>query len=173
MTVSSVRSFNRFYTRVIGVLHEGLVHTDHPLTEARVLFELGQRDATEVTALRRDLDLDPGYLSRMLTKFEADGLVTRSRSDADARRQVVVLTPSGRTAYQMLDASATAEIEGLLAPLAPAARARLVSSMDAIRRTFFDIINGELPDTHRWLTFVYENEAPLREGAAPTAARAR
>jgi len=135
MTVSSVRSFNRFYTRVIGVLHEGLMHTDHTLAEARVLFELGQRDATEVSALRRDLDLDPGYLSRMLAKFEADGLITRSRSDADARRQVVALTPSGGTAYKRLDARATEEIEALLAPLAPAARDRLVSSMDAIRRT--------------------------------------
>ncbi|MFS2295337.1 MAG: MarR family transcriptional regulator, partial [Actinomadura sp.] len=69
--IDTVRSFNRFYTGVIGVLGEGLVRTPYSLTEARVIFELAQRSATEVLDLRRALDLDAGYLSRMLARFEA------------------------------------------------------------------------------------------------------
>ena len=95
-TIEAVRDFNRFYTRVIGVLEEGLLHTPYTLTEARVVFELAQRDSTEVTALRRDLGLDAGYLSRILARFAADGLVARERAAGDGRRQVVRLSPAGR-----------------------------------------------------------------------------
>src|SRR5947209_9823674 len=68
--VAAVRAFNRFYTNVIGVLSEGLLHTSYSLTEARVVFELSQRESTEVADLRRTLDIDAGYLSRMLARFE-------------------------------------------------------------------------------------------------------
>ena len=91
-SVATIRSFNRFYTDVIGVLHEGLLQTPYSLTEARVIFELAQRDTTEVLALRRSLRLDAGYLSRMLTRFETDGLITRERSPEDSRRQIIRLT---------------------------------------------------------------------------------
>jgi DNA-binding MarR family transcriptional regulator/GNAT superfamily N-acetyltransferase len=132
--VDTVRSFNRFYTRVIGVLGEGLLHTSLSLTEVRVLFELAQRDATEVADLRRALDLDAGYLSRMLGRFEADGLVTRRRSDTDARRQVISLTEPGRATFDRLDTLAAEEVELLLAPLADSEQRRLLTAMDTIRQ---------------------------------------
>src|SRR4051812_3218574 len=115
--IARVRAFNRFYTNVIGVLSEGLLDSPYSLTEARLIFELGQRDATEVAELRRDLGIDPGYLSRMLARFEADGLITRARSAADGRRQVIRLTAAGREAYATLDERSADEVRGLLQPL--------------------------------------------------------
>ena len=111
-TIEAVRDFNRFYTRVIGVLEEGLLHTPYTLTEARVVFELAQRDRTEVTALRRDLGLDAGYLSRILARFAADGLVTRERAAEDGRRQVVRLSPAGRAVYDTLNARSAVPTAG-------------------------------------------------------------
>ncbi|MGI8332213.1 bifunctional helix-turn-helix transcriptional regulator/GNAT family N-acetyltransferase [Actinomadura scrupuli] len=132
-SVATVRSFNRFYTNVIGVLHEGLVQTPYSLTEARVIFELAQRDTTEVLALRRSLGLDAGYLSRMLSRFEADGLITRERSAADARRQIIGLTGQGRAAYAMLDERSDEEVRALLAGRSGEQRRRLVAAMDTIQ----------------------------------------
>jgi DNA-binding MarR family transcriptional regulator/GNAT superfamily N-acetyltransferase len=131
--IAAVRDFNRFYTRVIGVLSEGLLHTPYSLTEARVIFELAQRGRTEVTDLRRDLGLDPGYLSRMLRRFESDGLVVREVSAVDARRQVIGLTEQGRSAYSTLDRRSAEGIAGLLGHLDDAQQRRLLSAMGAVR----------------------------------------
>src|SRR5437763_4302755 len=95
-SIAAVRAFNRFYTRWVGALDEGLLRTRHSLPEARVLFELGRGDRTEVAALRRTLELDAGYLSRLLGGLEAEGLVARERSAADGRRQIAHLTTAGR-----------------------------------------------------------------------------
>ncbi|MDW5325107.1 helix-turn-helix domain-containing GNAT family N-acetyltransferase [Plantactinospora sp. KLBMP9567] len=130
---SAVRDFNRFYTRIIGVLDEGMVHTPFSLTDGRVIYELAQRPATEVPTLRRELGLDPGYLSRILSRFAADGLVERSQSPVDARRQVVTLTEAGRAAYDLLNQRTQTEIEGLLTRLPAADRERLVEAMRTIR----------------------------------------
>src|SRR3954464_9532278 len=102
--VAAVREFNRFYTERIGVLGEGLLHTDYSLTEARVIFELGQVDAMDVADLRATLGLDAGYLSRLLSRLAGAGLLRRERSERDARRQRVELTSAGRAAYADLDA---------------------------------------------------------------------
>ena len=85
--VATVRAFNRFYTNVIGLVRGKYLDTPYSLTEASLLFELARRDVTAVADLRRTFDIDAGYLSRVLTRFEADGLVTRQRSADDARRQ--------------------------------------------------------------------------------------
>ena len=77
--VAAVREFNRFYTNVIGLLRGKYLDTPYSLTEARLLFELAQRDTSEVSDLRRTVDIDPGYLSRILARFEAGGLITRQR----------------------------------------------------------------------------------------------
>ncbi len=130
--VAAVRAFNRLYTNVIGVLRGGYLNTPYSLTEARLLFELGQRDRTEVSALRRGLDIDAGYLSRILSRFEGDQLVTREKSDTDARRQVIALTAAGRALQQSLDSRAAEEIGALLGRLGEEAQQRLVASMREI-----------------------------------------
>lgn len=132
--VASVRAFNRFYTNVIGVLQEGLLRTPYSLAEARVIFELAQRPATDVAELRRTLDLDAGYASRMLARFEADGLVARERSAEDARRQVVSLTKRGRAAFRDLDRRSATEIRALLGERGEREQRRLIEAMGAIER---------------------------------------
>jgi DNA-binding MarR family transcriptional regulator/GNAT superfamily N-acetyltransferase len=132
--VAEVRAFNRFYTRVIGVLADGLLRTPYSLTEARVIFELAHRDEAEVAALRRDLGLDAGYLSRMLTRFESDGLVSRATAAHDGRRQVVRLTGAGRAVFDTLDARSAADVAALLAPIDAAGQRRLVGAMAEITR---------------------------------------
>src|SRR6266545_2277457 len=131
--VAAVREFNRYYTARIGVLGEGLMRTRYSLTEARVVFELAQREASEVVELRRILGLDAGYLSRILARFERDGLATRERSAADARRQVVALTEAGHSVFRLLDARSAESIRELLAPATEDERRRLVAAMAAIR----------------------------------------
>jgi DNA-binding MarR family transcriptional regulator/GNAT superfamily N-acetyltransferase len=130
--VDAVRAFNRFYTNLVGVLGEGLLETPYSLTEARVIFELAQSDVTEVAALRRSLGLDAGYLSRILSRFESDGLVRRERSAADARRQVAGLTDRGRAVFRELDARSGDQINGMLGRLPEAQQRRLVGAMEAI-----------------------------------------
>jgi DNA-binding MarR family transcriptional regulator/N-acetylglutamate synthase-like GNAT family acetyltransferase len=138
--VTAVRAFNRFYTGVIGLLRAGLVDTSYSLTEARVLFELGAREACEGGELRRLLDLDAGYLSRILARFESDSLITRERSPLDGRRQIIRLTESGRRLRDTLDERSSDQIAELLGPLGEEDRRRLVSAMQTVQRLL-----GEAP----------------------------
>jgi DNA-binding MarR family transcriptional regulator/GNAT superfamily N-acetyltransferase len=132
--VDDVRGFNRFYTRVLGLLRPGLAGSSFGLTEARVLFELAHCGDVPVSDLRSALDLDAGYLSRILSGFTASGLVTREQSVADGRRQMVRLTPEGRLAFAELDRLQAGAIDTLLAPLDDAQRKELVTAMARIRR---------------------------------------
>ena len=141
--VDDVRGFNRFYTRVLGLLRPELAGSAFGLTEARVLFEVAHRDDLAVSDLRRDLDLDAGYLSRILSGFTASGLLAREKSAADGRRQVVRLTAEGRQAFDELDRLQAAAIDTLLAPLDDGQRNQLVGAMGQIRR----MLGSETPWT--------------------------
>lgn len=127
--VAAVRAFNRFYTNVIGLLNGMYLDMPYSLTEARLLFELSRRDVTGVADLRRELDVDAGYLSRVLARFEAGGLLARQRSEADARRQDITLTSEGRAAAAELDGRSARQIGELLAGVD---RRRLLSAMREI-----------------------------------------
>jgi DNA-binding MarR family transcriptional regulator/GNAT superfamily N-acetyltransferase len=127
--VTQVRAFNRFYTNVIGVLRDMYLDTPYTLTESRVLYEIAQAGTVEASWLRQALDIDAGYLSRVLSRFEADGLVTRRRSAADARRQEIRATGAGRGAVAELDERAAVQIGALLGGVN---RGRLLDAMRMI-----------------------------------------
>ena len=91
--VANIRAFNRFYTRQLGLLEEGLLDSEFSLTEVRILYELAHARGLTATDLERGLGLDAGYLSRILSKFETRGLITRKTSTSDRRPR----TPSSRT----------------------------------------------------------------------------
>ena len=130
--IETVRRFNRFYTRQIGVLQEHLLESPFSLTEARVLYELAHHDETTARSLGADLQLDAGYLSRILEAFRKRGLVERAPSTTDGRQRPVRLTPRGRKAFAGLDGDSSRNVRALLRPLAEESQARLVESMRAI-----------------------------------------
>jgi DNA-binding MarR family transcriptional regulator/N-acetylglutamate synthase-like GNAT family acetyltransferase len=132
--IAAVREFNRFYTGLLGLLREGLLDTPYSLTEARVIFELARTDYTEVADFRRTLNIDAGYLSRLLARFEADGLIVRRRSPSDGRRQVIGLTGPGRAAFQLLDRSSAAQVGALLAARPEPDQQRLTEAMGCIQQ---------------------------------------
>ncbi|HXK01507.1 MAG TPA: helix-turn-helix domain-containing GNAT family N-acetyltransferase [Verrucomicrobiae bacterium] len=141
--VDIVRDFNRFYTRQIGLLREGLLRTRFSLTEARVLYELGSRPGIRSTELIRELDLDPGYLSRLLKQFGKQGLLIRSTSKDDRRVTLLVLSPRGRREFLRLNARSHSEIAGMLTGMPLPERRKLVDSMTAIRRIVDTAARGE------------------------------
>lgn len=130
--VAAVREFNRFYTRRIGVLREHLSESPFSLAQARVLYELAHKPRVTAGELARELDLDAGYLSRIVTGFEKRRLIARERSKTDARQSHLRLTAAGRAAFRPLDKQSTREVNAMLAPLAPPEQARLVDAMAAI-----------------------------------------
>jgi len=136
--VEAARRFNRFYTRKIGVLHEGAYRSPFSLTEVRVLYELAHRDNATATALGRDLGLDAGYLSRILRGFERRGLVLKTRSVADGRQSHLSLTAQGRRVFAPLNARSHDEVAAMLGGLSPDAQARVVDAMQTIERLLGD-----------------------------------
>jgi DNA-binding MarR family transcriptional regulator/GNAT superfamily N-acetyltransferase len=133
--VRAVRAFNRFWTQQIGLLQAGLVDTPYSLTEARVLFELAQGEATDLADLRGALQLDAGYLTRVVGRLKDAGLITSRRSPDDGRRQVIRLTERGRAEFGMLDARSTEATAAMLEGVPAADRRRLVAAMATIEGT--------------------------------------
>ncbi|MFF3915150.1 GNAT family N-acetyltransferase [Streptomyces sp. NPDC001852] len=134
MTVQDVRAFNRFYTGVIGALDHGRhLYAPYSLTESRVLYELAQVPHLDAADLRALLDLDAGYLSRILNKFEDAGLIERGPSRSDPRRRRVRLTERGREAAALLDERARETVGTMLDTVPPADRPRLADAMRTIR----------------------------------------
>ena len=130
--IASVRRFNRFYTKQIGLLGEGYLETPFSLTEARVLYELAHRERPSATELARELALDAGYLSRILRGFERRRLLTRTRSRSDGRQSHIALTARGRAAFAPLDRRSREDIAAMLARLAPDAQRRLIDAMRTV-----------------------------------------
>ncbi|WP_156459797.1 MULTISPECIES: bifunctional helix-turn-helix transcriptional regulator/GNAT family N-acetyltransferase [unclassified Mesorhizobium] len=142
-TVEAVRAFNRFYTRQIGLLDEGLLKSPFSLSEARVLYELAGHRGRTATDLSRDLGLDAGYLSRMLKKFEASGLIVREISEADGRQAAINLTEAGQDAFAPLNRSSQEQVEALLSGLSGERRSRLVGAMRTVERLLNPAEPGE------------------------------
>lgn len=136
--IEAVRAFNRFYTRRIGVLHEGLLQSKFSLTETRVLWELAHCESTTASALARELDLDAGYLSRLLRSLRERGLIRSERSKADARHVELQLSAAGRRAFAPLDTRSRDEIGALLAGLNEDQQQRLLQSIRTIHQLLDD-----------------------------------
>lgn len=132
--VDAVRRFNRFYTRRIGALGEGHLDTPFSLTEARVVYELAQRETATATELGQELGLDAGYLSRILRGFHERGLIDRRPSDTDARQTRLSLTDAGRAAFAQLDAAARRDVGAMLDALPGVEQDRLVRAMGTVQR---------------------------------------
>ena len=139
--VDAIRRFNRFYTRQIGVLQEKLLHSRFSLTEGRVLYEIGFHGDTGVprttpptaVEIANALDLDRGYLSRILQRFATRKLITRRTSDADAREAHLSLTAQGRATVARLQRLARDEVAVMLRSLSAADRGQVVDAMHLIR----------------------------------------
>ncbi|MBB5787430.1 bifunctional helix-turn-helix transcriptional regulator/GNAT family N-acetyltransferase [Jiangella mangrovi] len=156
--VAAVRQFNRFYTRVMGFLDQELLRSGFSLTEARIVFELGQRDVTEVGELRAALDVDAAQLSRTLARFEAAGLIERTRSAADGRKLLAALTDAGRAARADLVDRSDRQAKHLLDALPEADRRRLVADLDSVRRLLSEserprtvVVRGLRPGDLGWV----------------------
>jgi DNA-binding MarR family transcriptional regulator/GNAT superfamily N-acetyltransferase len=130
----AVRHFNRFYTQHIGALHEHLQKSPFSLTEVRVMQELSRSEHQTAAALARNLGIDSGYLSRLLSSFERRNLISRRTSEIDARQSLVSLTETGLAAYRPLDAAALDEVGAVLARLAPHSQDQLIGAMKLIER---------------------------------------
>jgi DNA-binding MarR family transcriptional regulator/GNAT superfamily N-acetyltransferase len=140
--VRAVRRFNRFYTRRIGVLHEGLLGGPLSLTEGRIIYELAQSADSTAAKLGNDLGLDAGYLSRILRGFQERGLIDRRPSATDGRTSVLSLTDAGRQAFAVVDARSQAEVGAMLEKLAVAEQRRLVAALD----TAEVLLGGDRPE---------------------------
>jgi DNA-binding MarR family transcriptional regulator/N-acetylglutamate synthase-like GNAT family acetyltransferase len=131
--VAEVRAFNRFYTRLIGVLREGHLASPFSLAQVRVLYELAHQDGPTASALCEQLALDPGYLSRMLRDLERRGLMTGRKSADDARRRRLALTAKGKRTVGDLERKADAAIAAVLAQVPPGRQDEVMQAMRRIR----------------------------------------
>jgi DNA-binding MarR family transcriptional regulator/N-acetylglutamate synthase-like GNAT family acetyltransferase len=147
--ISSIRRFNRFYTREVGVLRKNFLDTPWSLAEMRVLFEIANGSDVTASDIGKALDLDAAYLSRMLQKFEKDGLVARTRSKTDARVSFLTLSAKGRKQFAAANERQVANTTAMLSRLKPAERARLVGAMHQIETLLGEPEVGERSYTLR------------------------
>ncbi|RXT23917.1 MarR family transcriptional regulator [Rhizobium leguminosarum] len=131
--IENARDFNRFYTNFLGLLNKAYLDTPFTLTDARILFEIGSHDGVSAVALARDLHLDAAYLSRILKRFRAEGLVETNPDPTDLRSQVIIITDRGREQFEELGRRANAQIAARFDNLAAGEPEAAVSAMHTIR----------------------------------------
>lgn len=130
--VAAVRRFNRFYTQKLGVLQRGWLDSPYSLTEARVLYEIRERKRATASDIARDLDLDAGYLSRILRRFHRLGLTCKDVSPDDGRQSFLSMTARGRRAFAPLETRTQRQVGALLNRLSVPEQDRLVSAMRTV-----------------------------------------
>ncbi|MBB3316140.1 DNA-binding MarR family transcriptional regulator/GNAT superfamily N-acetyltransferase [Rhizobium sp. BK181] len=131
--IDAARDFNRFYTNFLGVLNKAYLDTEFTLTDARVLFEIGSRKGVSAVALARDLHLDPAYLSRILKRFRAAGLIDTAPDPSDLRSQIITVTTKGHDQFEELGRRSNAQIAERFATLVDGEPQSIVTAMTAIR----------------------------------------
>jgi len=132
--VPAIRAFNRFYTRHIGLLQQGLLESEFSLTEVRLLYEIAHRPNITARVLCSELSLDPGYLSRILAKFQKRGWIHRTTSPVDGRQVLLSLTSKGFAGFQPLDERSSQQVKQMLSNVAPDARQQLAGAMGQIEK---------------------------------------
>jgi DNA-binding MarR family transcriptional regulator/GNAT superfamily N-acetyltransferase len=138
-SIAAVRRFNRFYTRQIGVLQEGLLSSPYSLTEVRILYEVAHRQRTSAAEIGKELGLDKGYLSRMLVGLKERRLISSKASAADRRESVLSLTRKGQKVFIALNSRSSEEVGAMLSSLHAADQKQLLQSM----RTIETLLGGE------------------------------
>jgi len=131
--IEAIRYFNRFYTRQIGVLEEGLLQSPYTLTEARIIYELAHYEQATATELASELKLDAGYLSRILRDLTQRELIDKQPSETDGRQTVLRLTEEGQAAFAVLNSRSRNQIEEMLSGMSQTNQSRLVESMNTIQ----------------------------------------
>ena len=131
--IDKVREFNRFYTNVIGLLDRHFLDTPFSLTEGRVLYEISHTELCTAKKIRSNIDIDEGYLSRIIDKFIEKGLVRKTPADEDRRLHLIVLTEKGKREFSKLNDNSNQQISELLNKLSESERSELVGMMDRIR----------------------------------------
>ena len=158
--MADVRRFSRFYTRQVGLLRDGYLETPFSLTEARVLYEVANREHAVAAELTKELGLDAGYLSRILGAFRRRGVIERRASADDARRSELRLTKKGKGVFASLDARSRDDIGTQLARLAVADQERLVGAMGTVERLLGEpqtttaggyVLRGPRPGDYGWV----------------------
>ncbi|MCA1443854.1 MarR family transcriptional regulator [Ensifer sp. IC4062] len=143
--VAAVRRFSRFYTRRVGLLHEGLLGGPLSLAEGRLVYELAQRKTSTAKELGAELELDSGYLSRLLRTLEERGLVSKSPSQEDGRQVLISLTPAGRESFATIDARSRDEVSAMLDRLSLPERRKLAMALAEAER----LLGGPTPEPAR------------------------
>lgn len=159
--VRAVRQFNRFLTRKIGVLREGLLHSPFSLTESRILFELAQGENRTASDLTRELGLDAGYMSRLLSNLEGQGLIEKVRSERDGRQRLLHLTSKGEEAFHFIDARSREEVADMLNELTEEEQLRLLGAMETIQSVLTKglkfsepyVLRAHEPGDMGWVTY--------------------
>jgi DNA-binding MarR family transcriptional regulator len=141
--ISSIRRFNRFYTRAIGTLQEGLLESPLSLPEARVLYEIASRNQPIASEIAAALRMDLGYLSRILSTFTARKLITRTTSPNDARQTLLSLTKAGQQQFATLNRRSNQQIKQMIQPFTTDQRSRLVAAMNSIESLLGDTPSPE------------------------------
>lgn len=131
-----IRSFNRFYTRLLGLLDRHILDSDFSMTEARVLLEISKENGTTARKLTERLKIDPSYMSRMLRGFEARSLITQTPSPTDSRSKLITSTAEGLLALERLSARSDAQVRSLTAALSPEDLQSVLDAMALIRNQF-------------------------------------
>ncbi len=132
MVVDKIRSFNRFYTGKIGLITNRFLQSKYSLVQARLLYEINDNSPIHASDLIRKLGLSADYLSKTLSKFETQGLITRSPSPKDSRKQIIALTPNGMAEYSNLKETSNVHIASLIETLTPEEKSDLVNAMTRI-----------------------------------------
>lgn len=130
--IEAVRRFGRFYTRYIGALQEGLLESPYPLPAARVIYEIAHHEQTSATELGDELGLDPGYVSRLIRRLHAEGIVEKQSCAEDGRVTLLSLTEAGNDAFAKLNSASRSQGERMLGTLSETDQQRLVQAMGVI-----------------------------------------